>query len=168
VNILSNLLVVGVAINEANTDRTAPQTPYDPRYGYDPGTDRIQGAAAASLVISELLLRSYSRDHEDEADKEGQRLAALAGYDPDGARRTWEAMNNRAPQLREYGYWQTHPFGEERMRAADARKGTWKQADRKTPADEYRKRTQATLQTYLEKNRGTMEKNEREAAHRED
>ncbi len=167
-NVLGNLLVVGVAINEANTDRSRPNTAYDPRYGYDYGTDRIQGAAAASLVISELLLRSYSRDHEDEADKEGQRLAALAGYDPDGARRVWEAMNNRAPQLREYGYWQTHPFGAERMRAADARKGTWKQADKKTSADEYRKRTQATLQTYLDKNRATIEKNEREAQRPDD
>jgi len=163
-NILGNLLVVGVAINEANTERSAPQTPYDPRRGYDPGTDRIQGAAAASLVISELLLRSYSRDHEDEADKEGQRLSALAGYDPDGARRVWQAMNNRAPQLREYGYWQTHPFGEERMRAADARKGTWKQAEARKSADDYRKRTQATLSAYLDKNRGSIEKNEREIA----
>ena len=41
---------------------------------------RVQGAAAASLILSELLLRSYSRDHEDEADKEGQSLASAAGY----------------------------------------------------------------------------------------
>lgn len=157
-NVLGSLLVVGVAIGESNSRRQAPNTAYDPRVGYDPGTDLVQGAAAASLVVNELLLRSYSRDHEDEADKEGQRLAALAGYDPDGARRVWEKMNNRAPQLKEYGYWQTHPFGDERMRAADARKGSWKQAEKKKPADDFRKRTQATLVTYLERNKAAFDK----------
>src|SRR6185295_339293 len=122
-NVLGTLLVAGVVIGENNSNRRqGPQAPYDPRVGTDPGGDLVQGAAAASLVISELLLRSYSREHEDEADKEGQRLAAAAGYDPDGARKLWEKMNSRAPQLREYGYWQTHPFGEERMRAAEIRK----------------------------------------------
>lgn len=150
-NVLGNLLVAGVLIGEANSNRrSGPQAPYDPRVGYDPGGDVIQGAAAASLVISELLLRSYSRDQEDEADREGQRLAAAAGYDPDGARRLWDLMNNRAPQLKEYGYWQTHPFGDVRARAAEARKGTWAIATKKS-ADEYRKRTQATLSNYLDR-----------------
>ncbi|HEV8579644.1 MAG TPA: M48 family metalloprotease [Thermoanaerobaculia bacterium] len=150
-NVLGTLLVAGVAIGESNSNRRqGPQAPYDPRVGYDPGGDLVQGAAAASLVLSELLLRSYSREHEDEADKEGQRLASAAGYDPDGARRLWEKMNNRAPQLREYGYWQTHPFGQERMRAADVRKELWK-IDARKSADEYRKRTQATLSSYLDR-----------------
>jgi beta-barrel assembly-enhancing protease len=149
-NVLGNLLVAGVMIGESNSHRTASQAPYDPRVGYDPGGDLVQGAAAASLVISELLLRSYSRDNEDEADKEGQRLAAAAGYSPDGARRLWELMTNRTPQAKEYGYWQTHPFQDERMRAAEARKGTWAVSSRKS-ADEYRKRTQATLSGYLDR-----------------
>jgi predicted negative regulator of RcsB-dependent stress response len=150
-NVLGTLLVAGVVIGEKNGNRQqGAQAPYDPRVGYDPGGDLVQGAAAASLVISELLLRSYSREHEDEADKEGQRLAASAGYDPDGARKLWEKMNSRAPQLREYGYWQTHPFGEERMRAAEIRKELWK-VDAKKAADDYRKRTQGTLSGYLER-----------------
>jgi Zn-dependent protease with chaperone function/predicted negative regulator of RcsB-dependent stress response len=150
-NVLGTLLVAGVVIGESNNNRrTGPQAPYDPRVGYDPGGDLVQGAAAASLVISELLLRSYSREHEDESDKEGQRLSAAAGYDPDGARRLWEKMNSRAPQIKQYGYWQTHPFGDERMRAAAIRKELWKIDSRKA-ADDYRLRTQATLSTYLER-----------------
>lgn len=151
-SVLGNLLVAGVLIGEANSNRKPSQAPYDPRVGYDNGGrgDLVQGAAAASLVISELLLRSYSRDHEDEADKVGQGLAAAAGYDPDGARRLWNKMNSNSPQLKEYGYWRTHPFGDERARAAEARKETWAIGTKK-PADEYRKRTQATLSNYLDR-----------------
>ncbi|MES1210992.1 MAG: M48 family metalloprotease, partial [Acidobacteriota bacterium] len=115
-NVLGNLLVVGVMLDQGNRRQTNPNIPYDPRIGNDYGTDRVQGAAAASLVLSELLLRSYSREHEDEADAEGQRLSALAGYDPGGAQKVWELMNKKTPQLQEYGYWQTHPFGEQRAR----------------------------------------------------
>jgi Zn-dependent protease with chaperone function/predicted negative regulator of RcsB-dependent stress response len=150
-NVLGTLLVAGVVIGENSSNRRqGPQAPYDPRVGSDPGGDLVQGAAAASLVISELLLRSYSREHEDESDKEGQSLAAAAGYDPDGARRLWAKMNSRSPQLKEYGYWQTHPFGDERMRAAEVRKELWK-VESKKAADDYRKRTQATLSGYLDR-----------------
>lgn len=148
-NILGNLLVAGVAIGASRGNTHNPNTPYDPRVGYDdPNGNVVQGAAAASLVLSELLLRSYSRDDEDEADKEGQHLAAAAGYDPDGARRLWELMNSRVPQLKEYGYMQTHPFSDERQRAAKARQATWSIAA-KSSADEYRKKTQGTLNNYL-------------------
>jgi Zn-dependent protease with chaperone function len=153
-NVLGNLLVVGLMVKETNQRSPTYQAPYDPRVGVDYGGDKIQGAAAASLILSELLLRSYSREQEDQADQEGQRLSALAGYDPDGARRVWERMNNRAPQLREYGYLQTHPFAEERMRAAEARKGTWKVEARKS-ADDYRQRTQAVFTDYLATNKKT-------------
>ncbi|HEY3569403.1 MAG TPA: M48 family metalloprotease [Thermoanaerobaculia bacterium] len=154
--VLGNLLIAGVAIGESRSGSHLPsaQAPYDPRVGYqDPSGNLIQGAAAASLVVSELLLRSYSRENEDEADKEGQSLAAAAGYSPDGARRLWDLMQSRAPQLKEYGYWQTHPFSDVRQRAAEARKGTWTVQARKS-ADDYRKRTQATLVTYLRQTRG--------------
>jgi Zn-dependent protease with chaperone function len=149
--VLGNLLVAGVVISESNRDYDPRnQGPYDPRVGYENSSaNRIQGAAAASLILGELLLRSYSRDHEDEADQEGQRLSALAGYDPDGARKVWEKMNGLAPQLKEYGYWQTHPFADERMRAAEARRGTWKVESRKN-ADDFRLRTQGALMTWLD------------------
>jgi len=149
-NVLGNLLTVGVMLDQKNRQPTNPNIPYDPRVGVDYGTDRVQGAAAASLVLSELLLRSYSRENEDEADAEGQRLSALAGYDPKGAQRMWEAMNKKTPQLREYGYMQTHPFGEERQRYAAARKETWKIQPRQS-ADAYRMRTQALLASFKAK-----------------
>ncbi|HEY9420998.1 MAG TPA: M48 family metalloprotease [Thermoanaerobaculia bacterium] len=154
-SVLGNLLVAGVLIGEANSNdrRSGPQAPYDPRQRYgDSGGDLVQGAAAASLVLSELLLRSYSREHEDESDKEGQRLAALAGYNPDGARKLWELMDSRAPQLKLYGYWRTHPFGDERMRAAGVRKDLWKVEARKN-ADDFRKRTQGALDGYLQRSK---------------
>ncbi|HYG65221.1 MAG TPA: M48 family metalloprotease [Thermoanaerobaculia bacterium] len=154
-SVLGNLLVAGILVGEANSNnRTRDEAPYDPRVGRDPGGDLIQGAAAASLILSELLLRSHSREHEDESDKEGQRLAASAGYDPDGARRLWEKMESRAPQFKQYGYWQTHPFAVERSKAAGARKGTWKVQTGKS-ADDYRRRTQAVLTNYLASHRPT-------------
>lgn len=151
-NILSNVLLAGVLVkSERARPPTGPQAPYDPRVGYEnPGGNRVEGVAAASLVLSELLLRSYSRENEDAADEEGQRLAAAAGYDPDGARQLWVLMENRAPQAREYGYWQTHPFPDERIRAATARRGTWKIAERRS-ADDYRQRTQTVLVNYLDR-----------------
>ena len=157
-SVLGNLLLAGVMIGENNSNhRRGTEAPYDPRVGYgDSGGDIIQGAAAASLIISELLLRSYSREHEDESDKEGQRLAASAGYDPEGAQRVWQLMNARMPQLKEYGYWRTHPFADERVRSAEARKGTWK-VQAKKPADDYRLRTQAVLTTYVERQKPSPE-----------
>lgn len=152
--VLSNLLMAGVLIGEANSNdrRDELRAPYDPRVRDNSGGDLVQGAAAASLVLSELLLRSYSREHEDESDKEGQRLSALAGYDPDGARKLWDLMDSRAPQLKLYGYWRTHPFGDARMRAADVRKELWKVEARKN-ADDFRKRTQGTLDGYLQRSK---------------
>ena len=153
-SVLSNLLVAGVLISSAkNPPRTGVEGPYDPRYGYDPGGgNRIEGAAAASLIFSELMLRSFSRDQEDEADQVGQRLAAYAGYDPDGAERLWKRMQAQAPQIREYGYLQTHPFAEERTRAAEARKGSWS-IQKPMPADLFRQRTQQVLVAYAQRQR---------------
>jgi Zn-dependent protease with chaperone function len=153
-SVLSNLLVAGVLISSAKSPpRTGVEAPYDPRYGYDPGGgNRIEGAAAASLIFSELMLRSFSRDQEDEADAVGQRLAADAGYNPDGAERLWKVMQARAPQIREYGYLQTHPFAEERTRAAEARKGSWS-IQRPMAADLFRQRTQQVLVAYAQRQR---------------
>ena len=43
------------------------------------GGDLIYGTYAATAVLGELLLRSYSREFEDESDEDGQRWAAAAG-----------------------------------------------------------------------------------------
>ncbi len=153
-SVLGNLLVAGVLIGSAkNPPRTGVEGPYDPRVGYDPGGgNRVEGAAAASLIVSELMLRSFSREHEDEADQVGQLLAADAGYNPDGAERLWRKMESRAPQLREYGYLQTHPFVLERIRAAEARKGSWS-IQKPLPADLFRQRTQQVLVAYAQRQR---------------
>jgi Zn-dependent protease with chaperone function len=151
-SVLSNVLMVGAVIGAERSRSTpsGPQAPYDPRYDYGIGGygdghgNLIEGAAVTSLVLSELLLRSYGREYEDEADFEGQRLAAAAGYDPDGARRVWAKMNSRAPQIKEYGYLQTHPFDDARLRSAAAREKNWKIAPRLSP-DDYRASTQGLL-----------------------
>jgi Zn-dependent protease with chaperone function/outer membrane protein assembly factor BamD (BamD/ComL family) len=153
-SVLGNLLVAGVLISSAkNPPKTGVEGPYDPRYGYDPGGgNRVMGAAAASLLVNELMLRSFSREHEDEADQVGQRLAADAGYNPEGAERMWKLMESRAPQIREYGYLQSHPFVQERIRAAEARKGSWS-IQRPMAADLFRQRTQQVLVAYAQRQR---------------
>src|SRR3954468_21772660 len=93
--VLGNLLVAGVALGESRSGSHLPtaQAPYDPRVGYsDPNGNLIQGAAAASLVVSELLRRTYSRKNEDEAKRGGQTPPGGPGYTPAGARRLWDLM----------------------------------------------------------------------------
>ncbi len=146
-NVLSQALLVGVMVGVDDE----PENPYDPygRTGSRKGS-LVQGAAATGMVVSELLLRNYSRDFEDEADVEGQRLAAAAGYDPDGARQLWELMSQRIPQSREYGYWRTHPFSDTRMRAAEVRGEELKIQEDPRPPEDFRAKTQKVLLEYRE------------------
>lgn len=150
-NVLGQALVVGVMIGSSN-DRSD----YDPR---DPVGNRaraqdqgelVRGAAAASLLISELLLRSYSREHEDQSDEEGQRWAAAAGFDPDGANRLFALMEARIPQTKKYGYWATHPFFTERVRSGKARAKLLKIEDDPPSAEDFRVRSQTALLTWLD------------------
>jgi predicted Zn-dependent protease len=147
-NVLSQLLTVGVLVGASRSDDDTPAStsPWDPRnYGrQDRTADLVQGAAAAGLVFTELLLRSYSRENEDESDEEGQRIAAAAGFDPDGERQLMARMRSRIPQSESYGYWRTHPFFEDRVRAAEAREKYLKIQEPK-PSAAYRQSTQAVL-----------------------
>ena len=147
-NVLSQVLLVGVMVGVDDE----PENPYDPygRTGSRKGS-LVQGAAATGMVVSELLLRNYSRDFEDEADVEGQRLAAAAGFDPVGARQLWELMNRRIPQSKQYGYWRTHPFSDQRMRAAEVRSQELKIQESPRPAEDYRAMTQKVLLEYGER-----------------
>jgi len=144
-NVLSQAVMIGVMLQ---THRTGPSySPVPDPYGIerlDRGGDLVQGAFAAGMIVSELLLRSYSREFEDEADEEGQRLAAAAGFAPDGAARLMAQLGSRLPQSREYGYWRTHPFFDDRLRSAEAR-GTELRRLEPRPDDEFRQRTQARL-----------------------
>ena len=150
-NILSQLLLAGVVIGADNDSSRRRDGVYHP---YDSGGSRkgslIQGAAATGMVISELLLRDYSREFEDEADVEGQRLAAAAGYDPDGARALWERMTSRIPQSNQYGYWRTHPFSDVRMRAGEVRARELTIMERGAPPEAYRKKVQELILGFAE------------------
>ena len=146
-NALSQAALVGVMIAASN-DKPEERPPYydarDPR-SYDTGQgDLVQGTYAAGLVVTELLVRGYSREFEDEADEEGQRWAAGAGFDPDGTRQLMARMEARIPQAKDYGYWQTHPFFDQRVRAADVRQRLLTVQPPK-PAATYREATQTVL-----------------------
>ncbi|HEX4953664.1 MAG TPA: M48 family metalloprotease [Thermoanaerobaculia bacterium] len=148
--VLSQALVIGALVGAGNSGRSNEgiQAPYDPRTGYDdPRAEMVQGVAASTLALSELLLRSYSRDFEREADDEGQRYAAAAGFTPEGMRDLMALMRERLPQSKDFGYWQTHPFFEERVRGAEVRAGLLIRQPAKT-ADAYRARTQQALLQY--------------------
>ncbi len=151
-NVLSTALLAGVIIGAARGDnrQTTPRDPWD--RGGDNRGDVIQGTAAAGMVVTELLLRSYSREFEDEADDEGQRLAAAAGFDPDGTRQLMDKMRAHLPESRDYGYWRTHPFFEDRVRAATVRRGLLK-IQEPEPARAFRAATQKTLVDYVEKDK---------------
>ena len=148
-SMLGTALVVGLAVGTKDRNRTRD---YDPYSLYGPtrqgNGDIVQGAAMASLALSQLLLLSYSREFEDQADDEGQRLAAAAGFDPAGARRLWQTMMARIPLNKAYGYWRTHPFEDSRMRAAETRSQLLK-VQPATPADELRRHTQDTLLAFV-------------------
>lgn len=146
-NVLSQAALIGVLIGADDS----PENSRDP-YGYT-GSRKgslVQGTAAAGMVLSELLLRSNSRDFEDEADVEGQRLAAAAGFDPQGAHKLWQLMNQRIPQAKTYGYWRTHPFSDSRMRGAQARAVELKIQQPK-PAEDYRAQSQKVLLEYADR-----------------
>jgi Zn-dependent protease with chaperone function/tetratricopeptide (TPR) repeat protein len=123
-NVLTQALLVGVLVGGAGRRNQGPAMP-DP-YGVGPqpapgSGDLVFGSYAASLVLGELLLRNYSREFEDEADEDGQRWAAAAGFDPDGTLQLMNALGSRLPESKQYGYWRTHPFFTQRVVAAEAR-----------------------------------------------
>ena len=122
-NVLTQALMVGVMVGGGGGRNRGPAVP-DP-YGVGPqssGTgDLLYGSYAASLILGELLLRNYSREFEDEADEDGQRWAAAAGFAPDGTFQLMNSLGTRLPESKEYGYWRTHPFFSQRVLAAQAR-----------------------------------------------
>lgn len=149
--VLGQALVVGVMVkahDEASKRRTPSGPWYDPyRQQENPEASMVEGAAATSLIVSELLLRGYSREFEREADDEGQRFAAGAGFAPDGLKQLMDLMLVRLPQSRDYGYWQTHPFFDERVRGSEVRAALLVAQPPKS-SDELRRATQEQLLTY--------------------
>jgi len=125
-NVLTQAAVLGVMLSADRGSRPDPRLPYP--YNVDPqgseSADLITGTYATSLILGELLLRSYSRDYEDEADRDGQRWAAAAGYAVGGTAKLMEVLGSRIPDSKEYGYWRTHPFFDQRVAAARIRAKT--------------------------------------------
>ena len=143
-SVLSQVLTVGVLVGAAQSNDDTYVDGWGVRRSSGAGASLVEGAAATGMLVTELLLRSYSRENEDESDEEGQRYAAAAGFDPEGTRRLMTKMEDRLPQDQSFGYWQTHPFFEERVRAAKARQTIFK-VQEPQPIDEYRRRTQQAL-----------------------
>lgn len=150
-NVLTQALVVGVMVNAGRSGGQRPGEVPDP-YGIersDSGQgDLVYGSYAASLILSELLLRSYSRDFEDEADEEGQRWASAAGFATDGTERLMAVLGSRLPEgSKDYGYWRTHPFFEQRTAAAAIRSQGIARGEAKD-ATEFRSKSQQQLLGY--------------------
>ena len=143
-SVLSQVLTVGVLVGASQSNDDTYVDGWGVRRSSGAGASLVQGAAATGMLVTELLMRSYSRENEDESDEEGQRYAAAAGFDPEGTRRLMAKMEDRLPQDQSFGYWQTHPFFEERVRAAMARQTIFK-VQQPQPSDEYRRRTQRAL-----------------------
>ncbi len=152
-NVLSSLLSVGlIAASAADRDDG-----YVGPYGYTRDQSSTGAAAQAALVggmaITELVMRSYSREHEDESDEEGQRYAAAAGFDPNGLAQLMDRMGERISQSKAYGYWQTHPFFDSRVHAAEAR-GRYLATLEPAPSEEvdaYRTETRTVLLEFGER-----------------
>lgn len=144
-NALSQALVVGAILTSDNERRPA-DLPAD-IYGRDrrDQANRVYGIAATGMFLGELLLRSYSREFEDEADEEGQRLAAAAGFDPAGTVGLMDTLSTRMPQDKEFGYWQTHPFFDERIVAARARAELMRASQTDRSSEAFRQVTQQVL-----------------------
>ncbi len=124
-NVLSQAALIGVMLNADKQNRGghAADLPYPLNVDTQQQQtgDLITGTYAAGLILSELLLRSYSREFEDEADEAGQHWAAEAGYAQDGTEMLMAVLGSRLPDSKEYGYWRTHPFFEQRLAAARIR-----------------------------------------------
>lgn len=87
------------------------------------GGSKADQETAKNLVFG-LLSSGYSRDQEREADEVGQKLTSESGWDPDGmvdVFTIFDALQKDVPKDKLEAYMSSHPFPEERMKAAAAR-----------------------------------------------
>lgn len=80
-------------------------------------TDRQQQLVdAANSVVPSLVLNGYSRSHEYEADSGGFEFMTRAGYDPQGAVRTFQHLQKLAPDVKGLAvFFQSHPNASRRI-----------------------------------------------------
>ncbi len=148
-NLLSSLLGVGLIAASASDRDDGYVGPYGYTRDQSPTEAAAQAALVGGMAITELVMRSYSREHEDESDEEGQRFAAAAGYDPKALSLLMARMGERIPQSKAYGYWQTHPFFDSRVQAARAR-GRYLATLEAAPGEEVEAYRQATQKSLLD------------------
>ena len=84
----------------------------------------------------------------DELDKHKTGQTQIAAH-ARVAIRSMDKMRSHIPQSKDYGYWRTHPFFEERVQAASVREDLLK-IQEPSSADAYRKATQDVLLAYVE------------------
>lgn len=72
-------------------------------------------AFGAAMVGGELVMLSYSRDHETESDRMGLKLMAAAGYDPSEAPKLWMRMAKLSKGPKPPEFLSTHPSHETRI-----------------------------------------------------
>lgn len=155
-NLLYQAMVLGVAFGMKDNNQRI-----DPTTGYPLPTHKdeiLQGSAAFGVIFQELLLRGFNRELELEADREGMRYAAGAGYSPDGTNQLFELMHRHIFEAPGYGYWMTHPYLEDRMEIARTLSPSV-EASKNPPDDaDYRKKTQQTFVSLISNQKGEPEK----------
>lgn len=98
----------------------------------------LQGSSVFGGVLQALFERGYSRGLEFEADAWGARLAAQAGFDPEGGPRLLEHLRERSYETHRYSYWRTHPYFTERLPRAERQAEKLAAVDPPPPDREYR------------------------------
>lgn len=73
------------------------------------------GGTLANLAVT-AVERTYTRDEERDADKQGFEYLVKAGYDPDGSIRLWQKMQTASSGF-SIPFLATHPISQERIEA---------------------------------------------------
>jgi len=148
-SMLSQALVMGILVGVKDQGRqdSLPwvYAPDSEIRRYETQKDNyLQGAIAFGAVFQELLMQGYSRGYEMESDREGMRLMAMAGFDPEGTLDLLQNLHHRIYEAPGYGYWRSHPYFEDRVEAAELRLPTI-QAQPVTDPTVFRRKTQEDL-----------------------
>jgi predicted Zn-dependent protease len=80
--------------------------------------DHARAAAAAAQIASQMILLSYSREDELEADEQGLKFMANSGYDPEQMIKVMEVLKSASRGHDNIpGFLSSHPHPDDRMTA---------------------------------------------------